>query len=172
MRARRTARFGRKKKNQAFDVDITTLLDVLITLLFFLSKTFDASGITIDVADQVRLPDSETQSRTAPGVMVQVAEGMIWVDDKVVLDTKTSKGRIYDMNGHRIIPLFDELVAKKNTIEAIQKSSENAQKFTGIINLAIDKAINYDLVKKVMYTAAEAGFVKYKFVVLGEGGGM
>jgi biopolymer transport protein ExbD len=59
-------------------------------------------------------------------------------------------------------------VAKRKTIQEVEKASPQAKKFSGIANLLVDKSLKYSYLKKVLYTVAEAGYSKYKFVVLGE----
>lgn len=160
----------RKKTNKSFDVDITSLLDILVILLVFLLKSYSSSGIIINVPEGVTLPDSVSKTDNSPGVMVQVSPEKIWVDDEEVLDKSQgteSAGRIYDHDGRRIIALYDALVKKKEEVDVIANSSPQAKPFSGIVNFIVDKTLKYSELKKLMYTCAEAGFKEYKFVVLG-----
>ena len=166
---RRSIRFrGKRKKKEVIDLDITSLLDILVIMLVFLLKSYNSSGVILNVPKGVSLPTSESVSINTSGTIVQVSPTTIWVDDEEVLNTKKVKGRVYDHGGRRIIPLYNSLVKKKNTIKRVEKSAENAKKFSGVVNLIVDKSLKYNYMKKLMYTCAEAGFRKYKFVVLGE----
>lgn len=152
------------------DLDITSLLDILVIMLVFLLKSYNSSGVVLNVPKGVILPTSESQMVNSTGVNIQVSPDTIWVDDRAILTVKTMNERprsVLDQGRRRIIPLYNELVNKKNTIKQIQKSAKGA-KFSGVANLIIDKSMKYSFIKKVMYTCAEAGFQKYKFVVLGE----
>lgn len=169
MRALRSIRNrGKRKKLKALDLDITSLLDILVIMLVFLLKSYNSSGITFNIPKDITLPDSKSQSLNTMGVNVQISPTTIWVDNKVVLDTKEYTPKSYDRKGRRILPLYDELVAKRKTIQEIEKASPQAKKFSGIANLLVDKSLKYSYLKKVLYTVAEAGYSKYKFVVLGE----
>ncbi|MBL7664569.1 MAG: biopolymer transporter ExbD [Bacteriovoracaceae bacterium] len=156
-----------RKKAKNIDVDITSLLDILTILLVFLIQNFNASGIVINVPKGVTLPRSETKSLSHAGVVIQVSTSKIWVDDEEVLDTEKLPPAVYDQGGNRIIPLFNKLVAVKNAIKQVEKSTPEAKKFSGLANLVVDKTLKYSYLKKVMYTCAEAGFKTYKFVVMG-----
>lgn len=157
-----------RNKKGIIELDITSMLDILIILLVFLLKSYNTSGVTISVPEGITLPDSKSESLNTAGIMIQVSKDKIWVDSQTVLDSKAMPKRVYDMNGRRIIPLFNELVKKKELIKATRKQAPGAKKFSGIANLIIDKSLKYSYLKKIMFTCAEAGFRQYKFVVLGE----
>ena len=155
---------GNRKKKEVLDLDITSLLDILVIMLVFLLNSYNSSGIILNVPKGVILPKSESQNLNTNGVVVQVSPDMIWVDDKEILDLKKDNvGR-----SGIIAPLFDELVAKKNLVKQIEKSAENANKFSGNVNMIIDKTVRYSFIRRLMFTSAEAGYKQYKFVVLGE----
>ncbi len=158
----------KRKKNSLAEVDITPLLDILVILLVFLLRSYNSSEVVLSIPEGIKIPLSQSQSISQAGIMVQVSVDQIWVDDVLVLDAKNLASKTYDHGGKRIISLFNELVKKKNEIENLSKESPKAQKFTGMVNLIIDKSVKYTYLKKLMYTAAEAGFKTYKFVVMGE----
>lgn len=159
---------GRRKKKALIDLDITSLLDILVIMLVFLLKSYNSTGIIMNIPEGITLPTSKSQDLNTNGVVVQISKDTIWVDDQVILDRTNPKGKTYDYGGRRIIPLFNELVSKKNTVKQIEKTTPAATKFSGIVNLIVDKTIKYSEIKKVLFTAAEAGYRSYKFVVLGE----
>jgi len=159
---------GRRGKKALIDLDITSLLDILVIMLVFLLKSYNSTGIVLNVPKDITLPSSNSQDLNTSGVVVQVSPTTIWVDDQVVLNKEEPKGRVYDYGGRRIIPLFNELVNKKNLVKRVEKTSPEAQKFSGVVNLIVDKTIKYSEVKKILFTAAEAGYKSYKFVVLGQ----
>ena len=170
MRRSRSIRHrGIKTRNKdVLDLDITSLLDILVIMLVFLLKSYNSSGLVLNVPKGVKLPESKSQSINTSGVMVQVSPEKIWVDDKEVYDVQTYSGDAYDMGNRRIIPLYNELVKKKELVKQVSKSATSAKEFSGVANLIIDKSIKYSQLKKLMFTCAVAGFKQYKFVVLGE----
>jgi biopolymer transport protein ExbD len=163
---------GKRRKKSIIEMDITSLLDILVILLVFLIKSYDSSNVTLNVPKGIQLPLSESQSINTAGVMVQVSPTTIWVDDVAVLNSAAlsdmEEKNAYDMGKRRIVPLFNELVKKVEKFKEVEKAAEGAPKFSGIVNLIVDKTIKYSYVKKLMFTCAEAGFQKYKFVVRGE----
>lgn len=170
MARKRLVRHRMKKKvKKGFDLDITSLLDILVILLVFLLKSYSASNVIINIPENIELPASQSQQISTEGVVVQVSPSKIWVNDKEVLSIEDSKTRIYDENGMRIISLYNELVEKKDSYKLLQRTvQDKGQNFTGNVNLIVDKKVKYSYLKKLMYTCASAGFKQYKFVVLGQ----
>lgn len=159
---------NKRRRKSILDLDITSLLDILVILLVFLLKNYNSSNVVMNIPKDIRLPNSTSRSLSSQGVVVQVSNDKIWVDDKNILSSENSESRIYDRGGRRIISLYNELVAKKKAFKLLEKTTDGAQKFTGYINLIVDKEVKYSYLRKLMYTCAVAGFREYKFVVLGE----
>ena len=165
--AKRASRFARRKKAQVFEIDITSLLDILTILLVFLLQSYNSSGVIINVPKDIELPRSASESLNNFGVNVQVSKTQIWVDDTEVLNSEnTNQAQVFDEGGRRIVPLYNELVKIKETIKQSEKLSPQAKKFSGIANLIVDKSLKYNYLKRVMYTCAAAGYKEFKFVVL------
>lgn len=166
---KRSIRFRNiRRKKEVIDIDITSLLDILVILLVFLLRSYDSTGIILNIPKDIVVPISKSSSINQNGVVVQVSPKIIWVDDKEVINTENNPSNIYSADKKTILPLFNELVLKKNEIQRVAKASPNAQKFSGVVNLVVDKTIKYSYIKKLMNTCAKAGFQKYKFVVMSQ----
>lgn len=160
----------RRKKGGAFDIDITSLLDILTIMMVFLLQSYNSSGVVINVPKEIDLPISNSETLSTFGVNIQVSKSQIWVDDKEVVNTEnTDTEQLFDEGGRRIIPLFNQLVKIKETIKQSEKLSPQANAFSGVANLVVDKSLKYSYLKRVMYTCAAAGFKEFKFVVMAEG---
>jgi len=166
-RARSIRSRKRRDKKEPIDIDITSLLDILVILLVFLLRSYNSSGVTLTIPKGIELPKSKSASINTAGIMIQASKDKIWVDTETVLDIENPPAKIYDEGGRRIISLYNELIKKKEKIKAMEKQAP-VEKFSGIANLIIDKSLKYSYVKKIMYTCAAAGFKEYKFVVMGE----
>lgn len=169
MRKSRSIRHrGRRPKRQVFELDITSLLDILVILLVFLLKSYNSSGVVINVPKGLALPESQSSSMNTPGIIVQVSPDTIWVDDKEIVDKREKRLSSITTPARGIYPLYNELVKKKQMIKRVQKTSNEAKEFSGVVNLIIDKTLKYSEVKTILHTCAVAGFKTYKFVVLGD----
>lgn len=168
--ARRASRFSKgRRKETVFDIDITSLLDILTIMLVFLLQSYNSSGVVINVPKEIDLPRSSSETLNNFGVNIQVSKTQIWVDDEEVVNTEIPDDQLFDEGGKRIVPLYNELVKIKETIKQSEMLSPQAKKFSGIANLVVDKSLKYNYLKRVMYTCAAAGFKEFKFVVLTQG---
>lgn len=161
----------RRSKKLNLDIDITSLMDILVILVVFLLKNFEASGITLSIPKDIKVPDSISATPPKQAVKVHMNKELkLWVDDVYVADL-TIKGRPnFDREGRRIIPLYNELVQKKESLNVLKKSAKGVNEFSGIINLMMDKSLPYEYIRRIMYTSTEAGFKEFKFIVLSKEG--
>lgn len=159
-----------RKKLGGGDLDITSLLDICTILLCFLIQTFDTNTVQITVPNEITLPTSQTKQINDLGVNIHISATKIWVDNQLILDTSNMPSKFLDQGDRLIIPLFDELMKKKESVQRLNKTVDQAGVFSGLLNLVVDKSIKYSYLKKIMYTAAQAGYKEYKFVVRGVDG--
>lgn len=169
MRNRSIRSRGTRRKKEVMDIDITSLLDILVILLVFLLKSYNSSGQILNVPKGVDLPISESKVVSTSGTVVQVSTNSIWVDEREVLSFGPNMKAVNSAldSRNRIIPLLINLKQKKAEIERLAKEAPKAKRFTGKINLLVDKTIKYSMLQKIMHTSASAGFSQFKFVVLG-----
>lgn len=155
----------RRKMDPVSDLDMTSLLDIITILLVFLILSYNPNNIVFKIPGSVDPPTSETNDLNTEGVVVIVSATHIWVDGEPVLDPNSNTNRAYDHGGRRILPLFNELVRRREIIQRTEKTAPNAKKFSGQVNLIMDKSLKYSFLKKILYTTAEAGYGKYRMVV-------
>lgn len=157
---------ARSKKGGPSPLDITSLLDIIVTLLFFLNQFSNVAGLKPVQTEGINPPNSQTKDYNHINTTVQANESLIYVDTKKLVSSKEEL--TYGPDGKTILPLYDELVKKKEAILLLRKATPVANEFNGAINLILDKSAKYSFVQKVLYTAAQAGFGTYQLVVRGE----
>ena len=138
------------------DLDITSLLDILVILLVFLLKSFNSSSLVVDMNEKIELPNSKSRSYGSHAVQIQVTKsGAIWMDSKKLgrIPTGTSE----------IGFLREKLEEKKQQFKDQNLKLDNSE----MINIVMDQSIKYEMMNQVMNTAALSGFPKFKFIVQG-----
>jgi len=138
----------KRKKREPLDLDINSLLDILVILLVFLLKSYNPSDLFIDLPQRMKLPPSETISLGRKFVTLKVLdEKNVWVEfDKVdMADQKKFLGLLKQER--------DKIPNKKD------------QKF---LNLVMDTELPYEVVKKVMDLTSDLGFEHFKLIVQGK----
>lgn len=144
-------KFSKSKSNKEFDIDITSLLDVLVILLVFLLKSYNASDLKLTMVDKLNVAPSRSQKLGNHHAVIHVnSESYIWVENK----------KIGQINDRTLASVGNEL------IEVSRK--KKSKKDTLVINLVIDEKLKYNVVKKIMNTAADSGFGKFNLIVRGD----
>lgn len=175
-------RRGRKRLGKTMELPLTSMMDILVIILVFLLKSYATSTNSFSSVAGIELPSSVSPDIPADSLQVIVTpEGMTFEDERVVefvqtMDsygdepTYSMKPRDLDEGGKRIVPLYDALMSSREKSEILRaKSSARDTEgrplpFDGVLAIQADRRINYDTIRKVMYTAAAAGYRTFRFL--------
>lgn len=187
MPAFRSIRTRRRKKklNAAFELQLTSLIDVLVIILVFLLKSYQTSLNSLTTVQGLQMPISSSPDEPRDSLQVIITpEGITFEGLRVVefFQDSNSAGATegtykfgdndLDEGGKRIIALFNTLVAAREKSELLKAKSPvrdekgNPLPFDGILAVTADKRIQYDTLRKIMYTAGAAGFKVFRFIAL------
>lgn len=149
--------FKKRKKNlEVEEIDITSLLDILVILLVFLLKSFNDSELTLDLVNELALPYSLSRAAANNGVIVQVNK-----KKNVFLNTDA----IGNLNDSDTLSNLKAMLLKKySQIKSLQKEPKNKQ----LINLVFDKGLKYSVIDEIMKVSTDSGFSQYKLIIQGE----
>lgn len=182
-----TARRGRRKINKDFELQLTSMMDVLVIIVVFLLKSYAASTNSFSTLPGMKLPYSLAQDSPPDSLhVILTPEGITFENERISEFVQTAqtvgttpndasytfKTNDLDEGGRRIVPLFDALVKAKEKAELLRAKStaRDAQgkplPFEGILAIQADKRVNYDTVRKVMYTAATADYRIFRFLAM------
>jgi biopolymer transport protein TolR len=150
-------RAERRNRNQSMvDMNLVSLIDVFTILIFFLLS--NSGGVeTLASPRAVKLPESMSQKAPKETLLVVVTASEILVGGKVV----SSVAEAMKVDGDMIQPLKAELDVEVSR-QVIRKENEADSKRVTIMG---DKDIPYRLLRKVMFTAARAGYSDVSFAV-------
>lgn len=140
---------------------LTSLLDIFVLLVFFLLKSYSAEGQLLTLPADLVLPASTSQAPPKVAVQVILTATSLQVDGvpiEVDLAAVESGGEMV------ITPLLDRLKTLAVQFQAIADQNQTVT-FTGDIILSGDKNIPFRLLKKVLYTAGQAGFINQSLAV-------
>jgi biopolymer transport protein TolR len=148
-RAARNARHG-----NALDMNLVSLIDVFTILIFFLLSN---SGVETLPAASVHLPESTAKKDPKETLVVVVNATEITVEGRKVADVAPLVNAKDDLIPGLKAEL--DLVSARPVVLAANDSNAHALTIMG------DKDIPYQLLRKVMYTAAMANFTNVSFAV-------
>jgi biopolymer transport protein ExbD len=146
---------NKREKKEPMDIDITSLLDVLVILLVFLLKSYNASDLKLNLVKNLTVPTSDARLLGNHTVIVQVDS------KKAIYVNKEQVGFALGTGENQA------LLAKLNDIRSGISDRLPASKKEKKINLVFDEGLPYKVMKSVMHTSAVAGYTEFKFIVQG-----
>ncbi len=148
-------RAERKSRNQSMvDMNLVSLIDVFTILIFFLLFN---TGVEILPTAAVKLPQSVAEKAPLETVVVILSGEDIVVEGRQVAKV----AEVMALPGDLIVPLKAELDLQAQR-QVVRKENEAQSKALTIMG---DKDIPYQLLRKVMFTAARANFSDVSFAV-------
>ncbi len=157
----------RRKKELPDDgsISINSLMDAVTIILIFLLMNFSTDPMKVTPHEKLQLPLSTTMlnAKEKTTTLTVAADGIL-VDDKPVVTIKNNKVDTSDPNTLTIPQLkdrLDQVVKERKELAAALK-----QNFKDIITIIVHGETHYRLINKVIYTAGQATFTKFKFAVV------
>lgn len=143
-----------RKKSESSGLRITSLMDMMTIVLVFLLKTFSTQGDLSATAAHLSLPRSD--SKAIPGVIDRVAVGsnaIYFLEEEIMpTDEAISSKDIV------IKPLKARMETRVEALQETMRTSGREGEPPKILILA-DKNHYFSLVKRVVATAANAGYM-------------
>ena len=169
----------KKKRRIGMDdeLNITSMMDMMTIILVFLLKSVGSTEVEVRTSDNLRLPYSTNEKPPILSVNVVVQKNAILVDGTEVSSVVSEQHesipslRVYDVpaekrRGLEIFDLYEQLNAKKEVSQTLEKKTKGKVKFEGKMILQFDQNISYSLMRDVMFTAGKAEFFDFQFVLI------
>jgi biopolymer transport protein ExbD len=154
---------GQGRKSGVADLMLTPLIDMFVILVVFLIMNFSANGDLVNISKDIELPQASVEAQVERAPIIQISANTIAVEGYRVGDSD----EIMNDPDLRVPVLTDKLQEMRKVDEAMHPG----QPFKGQIIINADKDIDFKLVRKVMFAAAEAGYLNVNYAVLQKGSG-
>ena len=143
---------------------LTSMMDILTVLLLFLLKSFVVEGEVVTPAPGVELPSSSAESPPEESLVIAISGDAILLGNEPITTISAVLAR-----DDLLIPELDaRLDAAYRRIEEIaQRRGREAPE--GKITIQGDRAMEFQLLQRVMYTCNFSGFDQLALAVLQEG---
>lgn len=165
-----------RRGNASGELNITSMMDMMTIILVFLLKSYSTSDVSVAPSDDLQIPISSSQKPPKMAVNVVVSRKEILVDSVPVLrlttyaDPETGEALISvpaeEKRGQMITKLYDVLLEKAEVAKALGERAGEEHGFKGQILLNCDKRLPFSIIREVMYTAGQAQFGEFRFVVI------
>ena len=158
-------------------LNITSMMDMMTIILVFLLKSYSTDDVSVAPSDDLQVPISSSKKPAKLAVNVVVSRKDIVVDGELVLDLEKGvdpetgheviKVPASEKRGQRINNLYKVLFDKaSNAKELGQRTGAADFEFKGEILLQCDKRLPFSVIREVMFTAGQAQFGNFRFVVI------
>ncbi|MBI3179439.1 MAG: biopolymer transporter ExbD [Deltaproteobacteria bacterium] len=161
---------GRKTRvriSQPMVVNITSLMDIMTTLLFFLLVNFASEEQKVDPPKDFVLPASTSERNVKLAVKVSLSLGELRVEERKVMQLAAGKVRASDIDASQhVAPLLRELRREKVRLQSGSRAESGGEEDDDeIVYFEAERGIVFETIDRVMKTAAAAGFTKFRLAV-------
>jgi biopolymer transport protein ExbD len=147
---------GRK----ATDVSIALIpfIDFLVTLVVFLLTSFSASGELLAQRPNLVMPEAAHTEDLEIAPIIAIDPNVVTLDNRRMADTET-------LLASHDLERIEQLVQDLETLRRNWTVLHPREPFNGTVILQADRNVDFLVVKKVMFSAAQAGYTNVSFAV-------
>lgn len=145
-------------------MNLTPMMDILTSLLFFLMVNMATQSQSMESSRGLKLPASIADKELVITLTVTATLDAIKIEDSpvVVLNKGRIRKKYLDKDDTVIKPLYNSLI---RIIEEKKKRGLAVDKDTSIVLLLADKRLKSDMIIKIMKTCGKAGIPNFHFGV-------
>lgn len=156
---------ARRRNHVSTGLMLTSMLDILTTILFFLMKNYSQVQSDFNVGKDISLPYSSSMTAPVNALQMVVTQKAVMVDQEKVVDIVNGDIPKEELvQGLLVKPLALKL--KKQKDRNIVQNDVDKKSFAGMIVMQADKGLQFSVLKKILYTAELSDFVNLKLAVL------
>lgn len=179
-------RRGRRKLTKVFELQLTSMMDILVIIVVFLLKSYTTSTYNFTTVEGLKMPISISQDVPPDSLQVIITPESMTFDNERILDFVQTAANVgagteatYEFKqtdlsegGLQILPLYNALMKSRDRAELLRAKSKardeegNPLPFEGELAITADERVQYDTIRKIMYTAAAAGFKVFRFLAM------
>jgi biopolymer transport protein ExbD len=141
-------------------LNLVAYIDMMTMLVIFLLMSFSATGEILFVSKNIVLPEAQNWTDLERAPVIAITKDVVTLDGKQVA-TGEELAKDSATGDANIAELHDTLVTLKNNYKLLHPT----QDFNGVAIIQSDKAVEFRALKKVMYSAATAGYNNVNFAV-------
>lgn len=152
---------GHKSTNA--ELNVVPMVDMMVMLVIFLLQQFSSTGEVLYMQKDIKLPDANH------GQLIEIAP-VIAISPEQVVVTGVKVADVADLDaegaGYLNIPALEERLRDEKKRWDFIHQQDPDRKWDGAVNIQADKGVPFRIVKRVMYSAAVAGYFNVNFAAL------
>lgn len=137
-------------------LNLNSMMDMLSIILVFLLANISAEEQDFVIAKNLNLPNSNSSLGFEKAVQVKLSKKELLIEDTFVAKVSGTKVVGVDVDGGKIVPLY-------NMLQRYRSLSKDSDKTTVVFQA--DKDFPFEILNQVMRTAAMAGYPNFRFAI-------
>jgi biopolymer transport protein ExbD len=147
---------GRKSVN--LEIPLIPFIDFLIVLVVFLLITFSASGELLAQKPTITMPKAQNTQMLEVAPVVAIDPVVVTLDGRRMADTAS-------LAADPKVERMEQMIQDLETLRRNWAILHPQEPFPGVIVMQADISIDFRVIKKIMFSAAQAGFPNVSFAV-------
>jgi biopolymer transport protein ExbD len=149
---------GHARKASNTEIPLIPFIDFLIVLVVFLLISFSASGELLAQKPNLTMPKAANVVNLEVSPVIAIDPIVVTLDGRRMADTATLAS---DPKVERMEQLIQDLETMKRNWAILHPT----EPFPGQVILQADVSIDFRVIKKIMFSASQAGYANVSFAV-------
>lgn len=155
------AKFSKGAKGTNVELNLTSMIDIFVLMVVFLIQQFSADGDLLFMTDKIKMPEAANYEQIERAPVIQVSREDISIEGAMVAQVDdVAREELWNIQ-----PLEEKLRDQKKAFDVLRQAGASGE-FKGDINIQADKQVPFKIIKKVMYSANQAGYFNINFAVI------
>ena len=154
---------GGGRKSMDHEIPLVPFIDFLITLVVFLLTSFSASGELLAQQPNLKMPDARHVVDLEIQPIIAINPDVVTLDGRRIVDTRTLADAAQ-------VERIENLIQDLDTLKRNWSILHPSEPFAGTVIMQADRSIDFRVIKKVMFSCAQAGYANISFAVNRVGG--
>jgi biopolymer transport protein ExbD len=148
------------RKSLYAPLNLVAYIDMMTMLVIFLLMSFSATGEILFVQKNIVLPNAQNWTDLERAPVIGVSKDVVTLDGSQVA-TADELMKDSSSGDFKVPELHDKLVTLKNNYKLLHPGED----FNGICIIQSDKNVEFKMLRRIMYSAAVAGYQNVNFAV-------
>jgi biopolymer transport protein ExbD len=156
-------KMGHGRKSVNAELNVVPMVDMMTMLVIFLLMQFSATGEILYMQKDIKLPEARHGQTIEVAPVVAISASQIVVSGQKVADVaEVEKAEEFAIPG-----LEEKLRDEKKRWDFIHQNDPDREKnWKGDVNIQADQKVPFRVLKRVMFTAGQAGYYNVNFAAL------
>jgi biopolymer transport protein ExbD len=157
-------KLGKGRKALNAELNVVPMVDMMTLLVIFLLQQFSATGEVLFMQKDIKLPEAAHGQTIDIAPVIAINANHLALDGMRVVEMRELDG---DQAILSIQPLEEKLRDAKKRFDFLHQNDPDREKnWKGDVNIQADVKVPFRVLKRVMFSAAQAGYYNINFAAL------